>query len=271
MNGAIIENIKKCCRQLKLGTNIVKNIDTIQANSHEEFLEKILEIEIKHRETVRKDRYIKQAGFDVIKTFNNYTFEQIEIPASISIDDIKSAAFIKEKENLILYGPVGTGKTHLATAIGIAACMNSIKVKFYRTAALVNELIDAKNNGTLKKLLKQIEQAGLLICDEWGYIPIDIDGAKLLYQVITGCYEKKSIILTTNLEFSKWNNIFFDEKLTNAIIDRMVHHSHLLVFNRPSYRLHNSLMKYNIYVNWDVAIVFFNFLHLIIAKNTHNL
>ncbi|NPV43321.1 MAG: ATP-binding protein [Firmicutes bacterium] len=245
MNEIAIENIRNYCKELKLGTNIVKSIGTIKAESHEEFLAKILEIEIKHRETKRKDRYLKQAGFDVVKTFENYTFDHIEIPASIEIDDLKSVAFARRKENLILYGPVGTGKTHLATAIGVAACMNSMKVKFYRTAALVNELIDAKNNGTLKKLLKQIEQADLLVCDEWGYIPIDIDGAKLLYQVIAGCYEKKSIILTTNLEFSKWNNIFFDKKLTNAIIDRMVHHSHLITFNGPSYRLQNSLMKYN--------------------------
>lgn len=245
MNEVAIENIKKYCKQLRLGSNIAKSINTIQADSHEEFLAKVLEIEIEHRETVRKNRYLKQAGFDIVKTFENYTFDQIEMPASIGINDIKNAAFVKRKENLILYGPVGTGKTHLATAIGIAACMNSMKVKFYRTTTLVNELIDAKNNGTLKKLLKQIEKIDLLICDEWGYIPIDIDGAKLLYQVIGGCYEKKSIILTTNLEFSKWNGIFFDEKLTNAIIDRMVHHSHLLVFNGPSYRLQNSLMKYN--------------------------
>lgn len=245
MKETAIENIKKYCKQLKLGTNMVKNINTIQADSHEEFLEKILEIEVKQREIVRKNRYLKQAGFDVIKTFENYTFDQIEIPATIEIDELKNAEFVKRKENLILYGPVGTGKTHLSTAIGVSACMNSMKVKFYRTAALVNELIDAKNNGTLKKLLKQIEKINLLICDEWGYIPIDVEGAKLLYQVISGCYERKSVILTTNLEFSKWNGIFFDEKLTNAIIDRMVHHSHLLVFNGPSYRLQNSLMKYN--------------------------
>jgi len=158
---------------------------------------------------------------------------------------LKNAAFVERKENLILYGPVGTGKTHLATALGVEACMNGRKVKFYRTAALVNELIDAQSNGMLKKFLKPIEQADLLICDEWGYVPLDLEGAKLLYQVIADCYEKKSIILTTNLEFSKWNSIFFDEKLTNAIIDRMVHHSHLLVFNGPSYRLQNSLMKHS--------------------------
>lgn len=245
MKETAIANIKEYCKQLKLGTNIVKNIGSIQADSHEEFLERILEIEVKNRETVRKNRYLKQAGFDVIKTFENYTFDQIEIPATIGIDELKNAEFIKRKENLILYGPVGTGKSHFCTAIGVSACMNGMKVKFYRTTALVNELIEAKNNGTLKKLLKQIEKVDLLVCDEWGYIPIDIDGAKLLYQVISSCYERKSIILTTNLEFSKWNGIFFDEKLTNAIIDRMVHHSHLLVFNGPSYRLQNSLMKYN--------------------------
>jgi len=242
---AIYANIKRYCKELRLGTNMVNNISDIQAESHEEFLEKVLEIEVMYRETARKNRYLKQAGFDVIKTFENYTFDQIEIPETISIEELKSTEFVKRKENLILYGPVGTGKSHLSTAIGVNACMNNMKVKFYRTAALVNELIDAKNNGTLNKLLKQIEKVEILVCDEWGYIPIDVEGAKLLYQVISGCYERKSIILTTNLEFSKWNGIFFDEKLTNAIIDRMVHHSHLLVFNGPSYRLQNSLMKHN--------------------------
>jgi DNA replication protein DnaC len=245
VNAAVIENIRSYCKILKLGSNIIKSIEKVEADSNEEFLAKILEIEIKHRENVRRNRYLKQANFDVVKTFENYTFDQIEIPYTINLNDIKAAAFVKRKENLILYGPVGTGKTHMATAIGVAACSNGMKVKFYRMAALVNELIEAKNNGTLKKLQKQIEQTDLLICDEWGYIPIDSDGAKLLYQVITGLYEKRSIVITTNIEFSKWNGIFYDEKLTNAVIDRMVHHSHLLVFSGVSYRLQHSLMKTN--------------------------
>lgn len=245
MNEMVIENIKQYCKELKLGSYIVKNLSTVEADSQEEFLARVLEMEVKHREAERRNRYLKQAGFDVLKTFADYTFDQIEIPGSIGREDLKNATFVEKKENLILYGPVGTGKTHLATALGVAACMNGRKVKFYRTAALVNELIDAQSNGMLKKFLKPIEQADLLICDEWGYIPLDLEGAKLLYQVIADCYEKKSIILTTNLEFSKWNSIFFDEKLTNAIIDRMVHHSHLLVFNGPSYRLQNSLMKHS--------------------------
>lgn len=239
----MIDQIAGYCRQLKWGNSIVENYQGIEAQSHEEFLLKLLELELLNRELTRKNRCLKQAGFDVMKTFQDYGFEQIAIPAGITLDEIKNASFIEKKENLILYGPVGTGKTHMATAIGVAACNRGKKVKFYRTAALVNDLIDAKAKGNLGKFLKQIEKADLLICDEWGYIPLDRQGAQLLFQVVTGCYEKKSVIITTNLEFGKWNGIFFDEKLTSAIIDRLVHYSHLLIFSGKSYRLEHSKIR----------------------------
>jgi DNA replication protein DnaC len=239
----VIEQIASYCRQLKWGNSIVENYRGIEAQSHEEFLLKLLELELLNRELTRKNRCLKQAGFDVMKTFQDYGFEQIAIPAGITLDEIKNASFIEKKENLILYGPVGTGKTHMATAIGVAACNRGKKVKFYRTATLVNDLIDAKAKGNLGKFLKQIEKTDLLICDEWGYIPLDRQGAQLLFQVVTGCYEKKSVIITTNLEFGKWNGIFFDEKLTSAIIDRLVHYSHLLIFSGKSYRLEHSKIK----------------------------
>lgn len=221
----------------------MENYQGIEAQSHEEFLLKLLELELLNRELTRKNRCLKQAGFDVMKTFQDYSFDQIAIPAGITLDEIKDASFIEKKENLILYGPVGTGKTHMATAIGVAACNRGKKVRFYRTATLVNDLIDAKAKGNLGKFLKQIEKTDLLICDEWGYIPLDRQGAQLLFQVVTGCYEKKSVIITTNLEFGKWNGIFFDEKLTSAIIDRLVHYSHLLIFSGKSYRLEHSKIK----------------------------
>lgn len=239
----MIEQIADYCRQLKWGNSIVENYRGIEAQSYEEFLLKLLELELSNRELTRKNRCLRQAGFDVMKTFQDYGFEQIAIPAGITLDEIKNANFIEKKENLILYGPVGTGKTHMATAIGVAACNRGKKVKFYRTAALVNELIDAKTKGNLGKFLKQLEKADLLICDEWGYIPLDRQGAQLLFQVVTGCYEKKSVVITTNLEFGKWNGIFFDEKLTSAIIDRLVHYSHLLIFSGKSYRLEHSKIK----------------------------
>lgn len=232
--------IKEHCAVLKLGSRMAENYKKIEAKTNEEFLEKLLRIEVESRETNRKNALLKTAKFDVVKTFENYCFDEIEIPVSIDIEDIKSASFIEKKENLILYGPVGTGKTHLATAIGIEACSKGKTVKFFRTAALVNSLLEAKKNEELKKFLKQIEKTDLLICDEWGYIPFEKDGSQLLFQVISECYEKRSLIITTNLEFSKWNSIFYDEKLTSAIIDRIIHHSHLLMFNGSSYRLKHS-------------------------------
>ena len=237
------ELIAHFCKELRLGTSIVKNYRTIDSASNDEFLAKLLELELEHREVVRKNRAIKAANFDVIKTFEGYSFDEIEMPASITVDNIKSGNFIDQKENLILYGSVGTGKSHMAAAVGIEACNKGKKVRFYRTAALVNALIEAKANGDLNKLLKQLNRLDLLICDEWGYLPLDIDGSQLLFQVISDCYERKSVIITTNLEFSKWNNIFYNERLTSAIIDRLIHHSHLLIFPGPSHRLKNSTMK----------------------------
>ncbi|QSQ08248.1 Insertion sequence IS5376 putative ATP-binding protein [Koleobacter methoxysyntrophicus] len=237
------ELILKHCHTLKLGSRIAENYKTIEAETHEEFLEKLLAMEVKAREINRKNLLIKKACFDVIKTFENYSFEQIEIPGSISIEAIKTVSFVDKKENLILYGPVGTGKTHLATAIGVEACQRKKRVQFFRTAALVNQLLDVKANGELKKFMRRLEKLDLLICDEWGYIPFDREGAQLLFQVISDCYERKSLIITTNLEFSKWNGIFYDEKLTSAIIDRVIHHSHLLIFTGSSYRLKNSTIN----------------------------
>ena len=164
------ELIAKHCKALKLGSRIVQNYKNIQAQTHEEFLEKLLAMEVE-------------------------------------------------------------------------ACNQGRHVRFFRTAALVNQLMDAKAEGNLKRFLKQLDRVELLICDEWGFIPFEREGSQLLFQVISDCYERKSMIITTNLEFSKWNGIFYDEKLTSAIIDRIIHHSHLIVFDGPSERLVNSLMR----------------------------
>jgi len=235
--------IMQYCKELRFGRNIYENYSMIAADNFADFLAQLLKMELDHRELCRKTRNLKSAGFDVIKTFEGYEFNDIQIPSSINIDDLKTGAFIDRLENLILYGPVGTGKSHMATAIGVAACARGLKAKFYRTATLVNLLSEAKANGQLRSVMKQIEKTDLLICDEWGYVPFEKDGAQLLFQVISECYEKRSVILTTNLEFSKWNGIFYDEKLTSALIDRLVHHSHLLVFQGQSYRLVHSTMN----------------------------
>lgn len=235
--------IKHYCKELRFGKNIYENYSMITATDFGDFLAQLLKMELDHRELTRKNRNLKSAGFDVIKTFEGYEFKDIQIPNAISIEDLKSGTFIDRIENLVLYGPVGTGKSHMATAIGVAACSRGKKAKFYRTATLVNLLSEAKAKGELKRFMKQLEKTDLLICDEWGYVPFEKDGSQLLFQVISECYENRSVIITTNLEFSKWNGIFYDEKLTSAIIDRLVHHSHLLIFEGQSYRLTHSTMK----------------------------
>jgi len=235
--------IAECCRRLRLSKNIAEISDQIEADTYQDYLLKILRQEVAYRETTRKNRLVKQAGFYSVKTFEGYCFDDIRLPTELSVAELKEAAFVRQQKNLIFYGNVGTGKTHLATAIGIEACNRGMAVRFFRTAALVNQLSDAQKKGELNKLLKQLAKIDLLICDEWGYVPLDRDGSKLLFQVISDCYEQRSVIITTNLEFSKWVNIFYDEQMTAAMIDRLVHHSYLLLFEGQSYRIKNSLMK----------------------------
>jgi DNA replication protein DnaC len=231
------------CKQLRIGNVIAQNYQSIQAESYEEFLYKVLQSAVKDREINRKNRLLKQANFPVFNTFENYSFEDIQLPAKLSVNELKQGEFITRNENLILYGGVGVGKTHMATAIGVNLVNQGKKVKFYKTPTLVNRLGEAKKQGNLGILLKKIKQADLIILDEWGYIPLDNQGAQLLFQIVADFYEKKSVIITTNLDFNSWNSIFYDEKLTAAIIDRLVHHSHLIIFKGKSYRLKNSLMK----------------------------
>jgi len=232
------------CRKLRFGSGMIANAKKIKKKNHLEFLLELLTLEVEERDRKRRNAYMKAAKFDLLKTFEDYTFEDIRFPQALTADDLISPTFIKNKENLVLYGTVGAGKTHLAIAIGVAACDAGFRVRFWRTATLVNALTEAKKQGTLSHFMRQFDKLDLLICDEWGYVPIDSDGTKLLFQVISDCYERKSLIITTNLEFDRWNDIFADTKITAALLDRIIHHTHLLDFtNRESRRLKDALTK----------------------------
>lgn len=237
------EKIYSCCKELRLSAAFSENAVALSGDTNQEYLIKVLQAEIEYRSSKRRNLYLKQACFDNVKTFENYHFNKIVFPNTISIESLKTLDFIDKKENLILYGRNGAGKSYMATAVGVEACMKGKKVKFYKTATLVNELTDAKSNGYLVKVLKRLSKLDFLICDEWGYLPFDSEGSQLLFQVIADCYEKRSLIITTNIEFSKWNGIFYDDQLTSALIDRLVHHSHLIVFDRESWRFEHSLIK----------------------------
>ena len=144
--------------------------------------------------------------------------------------------FFEGKQNLLLLGSPGTGKTHLATALGLKACEQGYQVKFFRVADLVGLLEEALKQGNLTRIKKQIEACDLLILDELGYV---------LFHIIADCYEQKSVIVTSNLEFGQWNRIFGDNRLTSALVDRLVHHAHIIAFTGESYRLRNALSSGN--------------------------
>ena len=230
------------CKKLKLGSGLVENAKKIQAESHLEFLEKLFAAELAQRDRKRRNTYLKAAKFELLKTFEKYSFEDIIFPPGLSVDELLNAAFVPRCENLILYGNVGAGKTHLAIAAGIAACNAGFRTRFWRTTPLVNALVEAKASGCLSEFMKQFEKLDLLICDEWGYVPIDLDGTKLLFEVVSLMCERKSLIITTNLEYKRWSEIFVNPKVTAAILDRIVHHSKLLDFTkRKSRRLQYAL------------------------------
>jgi DNA replication protein DnaC len=232
--------IAACCKALRLSRNIADMSEKLQAESHQAYLLQLLNSEIEHREHARKDKLFKNAGFYGRKNFADFRFDEVTLPANVTPEYLKNGEFLNTKTNLVMYGNVGTGKTFLSIALGIEACKKGIETRFYRTAALVNRLSEAKKSGTLSALMKQIAKAELVICDEWGYVPLDRTGAQLLFEVISECYERKTLIINTNIEFSRWVNVFYDEQMTGAILDRVLHHCHLLLFPGQSHRMRES-------------------------------
>lgn len=232
--------ISECCRKLRLSRNLAELAQTAEGDSHQEYLYRILSEELQYREITRTEKLVNSAGFYSLQTFEGYRFDEITLPADLTPETLKSLAFINDHKNIIMYGGTGTGKTMLSTALGVAACRQGIPVKFFRTAALVNKLSEAKAAGTLTAFLKKMNKAELLILDEYGYVPLDRTGSQLLFEIISDCYQKRSIILNTNLEFSRWVNVLYDEQMTAAMLDRLLHHCHLILFPGPSNRMRES-------------------------------
>ena len=202
----------------------------------------MLESEIAHRDRAKRERLLRQARFPVPKSAEGFDWSNVSFPDGWGRDDMLSLGFVGKAEDLVFYGKTGRGKTHMATAVGVAAVSAGYPVRFFQTAQLVLQLGKAKREGTLDRLLAEVARARLVILDEFGYVPFDVDGARLLYQVISESYERRSVVFTTNVEFSRWGTVFADDKLAAAIVDRVVHHGRLVEFGGPSHRLEDSLM-----------------------------
>ena len=237
------QSIEQTMRALKLG-GLAKEWRGVAYHDNEQYMRDLLDIEVRERETNRVARMVRQAGFRVVKTLDSFIWKPgIEIPATITREAIETAAFVKEKENLILMGAVGTGKTHLATAVALDMCGNGRHVRFYTATGLANTLQEKQQRGTLTGFMSSLRKVELLVLDEIGFITLHKEASELLFQIVSDCYEQKSLIITSNLEFSHWSTVFGNDKLTAAMIDRLIHHSHILVFSGPGHRLEESMQR----------------------------
>jgi len=208
-----------------------------------ELLIALFEAELDLRAETKKKRLVRRAAFPTFKSFADYDWSPLALPKTLTQEELTGCDFISRKENVICYGPVGTGKTHLAIAVGYAACQAGLRVKFITCAELVLRLIEAKEAGTLDRMLKDYASNDLTILDEFGYVPIDREGSRLLFQIISRCYESKSLMLTTNLEFSRWSTVLTEEQMAAAMVDRLLHHGQVITFKGESYRIRHALMN----------------------------
>lgn len=243
INNENCQSVEQTMRMLKLG-GLAKEWRCVPYHNNEQYMRELLEIEVREREANRMARMVKQANFRVIKTLDDFVWKPtIEIPATITREEIETAFFVKKKENLVLMGVQGTGKTHLATAIAMFLCEQGRQVRFYTATGLANILQEKHQRGTLTNFMASLRKVELLILDEVGFITLHKEASELLFQVVSDCYEQKSLIITSNLEFSQWNTIFGNNKLTAAMIDRLIHHSHILIFSGSSHRLEESMLR----------------------------
>ena len=232
-------------KQLKLPTMLreyasVAAVCAREDQDHTAFLLRLVERELIEREQRAAQRRIKAAKFPVLKTLDTF---QCEAQPSINrplILELMGGEYLENQGNILLMGNPGTGKTHLATALGQAACRQGKRVRFFSLTALVTQLLESREDRQLERFLKRLEKQHLLILDEFGYVPFSKAGAELLFEVVSRAYERTSLILTTNLPFEHWTEVLGNERLTSALLDQITHRVHIIEANGESYRLRDA-------------------------------
>jgi len=238
--------IKDQCRQLRLPTVGARCMSVEQEAirnhaGHSPYLSTLLEQELEDRSQRRAQRRIVEARFPQIKTLADFQFDQAPIIPAAQIGGLADGGYIDRGENVLFVGDGGTGKTMLATALGVAACRQGRAVRFTTVAALVNELLEARDQQVLSRLVARWSRVELLIADELGYVSLPATGAELLFQVLAERAERASVMVTTNLPFSEWVSVFPDPRLCKAVVERLTYRSHIIETGTESYRFKASL------------------------------
>jgi DNA replication protein DnaC len=233
-------------RELNL-MNMARHIETHLRQAREggadygQFLQELTEMELRTRAEHREQRRIKEAHFPLIKLLELFDFDATPALDRRMIRELATGAYLSEHRNIILLGKSGTGKTHLATALGIEACRQNRRVRFVTGCALANELIEARGEKELGRLIGWYSRHELVIVDELGYVPFSKEGAELLFQILAERHERGSVIITTNLGFADWTQIFGDANMTAALLDRLTHRAYIIECTWESHRLRQTL------------------------------
>ncbi len=235
-------------RQLRLPT-FVRNYrqcaeDAAQASQpYDDYLLALAEQEVSQREENRQTQRIKAARFPVLKELADFDFSCLDGLAKQRVLDLARGSYLAKAESILMVGNPGLGKSHIATGLALAACRQGHRVRFYNAAGLVNDLIQAQNEHHLSKFLTNALKHRLIVLDELGFIPFSAMGAQLIFQFCSTLYERVSLIVTTNLRFADWTQVFGDERLTAALLDRLTHQAHILEFVGESYRFRQRMQR----------------------------
>jgi len=235
-------------KQLRLST-FLQNYrkfaeDAARANlGYDRYLLALVEQEVAQREENRKVRRIKAARFPVLKELADFDFSCVPSLNKQRVLELARGSYLDKAESVLLVGNPGLGKTHVATSLALAACRQGHRVRFYNAAGLVNELIQAQDEHHLSKFLATALRHRLIVLDELGFIPFSPTGAQLIFQLCSTLYERVSMVVTTNLRFADWTQVFGDERLTAALLDRLTHRAHILEFTGESYRFRQRMQR----------------------------
>jgi len=211
--------------------------------TYQDYLLRLTELEVAARASNALNSRIKQASFPVQKDLDTYDFSALPSVNKQKVLELGRCEWISQHINVCLLGQPGTGKTHLAVALGLAACRRGLRTKFFTAACLVNQLEEAQKQFALDRMLKRLDKLDLLIVDELGYLSFSRSGAELLFQVFADRYERRSLLITSNLAFSDWGQIFQGERMTAALLDRLTHHSEIFEMNGESFRFKESMKQ----------------------------